>query len=158
VGWIVLWTASSWSRNARCGSFLVVVATSGVFPVSSQELFLLELGILDVYACLIEVSHKIVQLLLDQCLLVDQTLSASLMSVGIFQVLVSSLVDGVGPVMLDKMVQSRVVCQSVCLDFNCIEIMWCVAVLTLLIPVMDACVWVLDNLKRCTHLSAIKCD
>ena len=72
--------------------------------------------------------------------------------------LVSSLVDGVGPVMLDKIVQSRVVCQSVCLDINCIEIMWCVAVFTLLIPVMDACVWVLDNLKRCTHLSVIKCD
>ena len=60
--------------------------------------------------------------------------------------------------MLDKIVQSRVVCQSVCLDINCIEIMWCVAVFTLLIPVMDACVWVLDNLKRCTHLSVIKCD
>ena len=25
-------------------------------------------------------------------------------------------------------------------------------------PFMDACVWVLDNLKRCTHLSVMKCD
>jgi len=42
--------------------------------VSSQELFLVELGIQDVYAYLIEVSHRIGQLLLvDQCLLVDQT-------------------------------------------------------------------------------------
>jgi len=73
-------------------------------------------------------------------------------------VLVSSLVDGVLPVMLERMAQSSVVCQSVCLDLNCIQTLWCVAVFTLLIPVMDACVWVLDNFKRCTHLSVMKCD
>jgi len=79
------------------------------------------------------------------------------MSLGIFQVLVSSLVDGVLPVMLDRMAQS-IVCQSVCLDLNCIETLWRVAVFTLLMPVMNAFVWVLDNLKRCRHLCGMKCD
>jgi len=127
--------------------------------VSSQELFLVALGIQDVYACLIELFRKIGQLLLvDRCLLVDQTSSASLMSLGIFQVHVFSLVDGVVPVMLGRMTQSSVVCQSVCRDLNCNETLWCVAVFTLLMPVMDACVWVLDKLKRWTHLSVMKCD
>ena len=84
--------------------------------------------------------------------------SASLMSLGICQVLVSSLVDGVVPVMFDKMAQSSVVCQSVCLDLRCTDTLWCVAVFTLLIPCIEVCDWVLDNLKRCTHLSVMKCD
>ena len=85
-------------------------------------------------------------------------LSASLMSFGIFQlvILVSSLEGGVVPVILDKMAQSSVVCQSVCLDLKCIEVLWCVVVFTLLMPWIDACVWVLDNLKRCTHLSVMR--
>jgi len=33
-----------------------------------------------------------------------------------------------------------------------------VSVLTLDMPWICACVWVLDNLKRCTHLSVMKCD
>ena len=54
----------------------------------------------DVYACLIEASRTISQFqLIDQCFLVDQISSANLMSLGIFQLLVSSLVDGVVPVM-----------------------------------------------------------
>jgi len=40
------------------------------------------------------------------------------MSFGIFQLDVSSLERGVVPVMLDKMAQSSVVCQSVCLDLK----------------------------------------
>ena len=72
--------------------------------------------------------------------------------------LVSSLVDGVVPVMLDRMAQSSVVCQSVCLDLNCNETLWCVAVFKLIISVTDACVWVLDNPKRYAHLSVMKCD
>jgi len=84
--------------------------------------------------------------------------SANLMSLGIFQVLVSNLVDGVVPMIRDKMAQSSVVCQSVCLDLKCIETLWCVAVFMLLMPCIDACLWVLDNLKRCAHLSVMKCD
>ena len=66
--------------------------------------------------------------------------------------LVSSLVDGVVPVMLDGMAQSSVVCQSVCIDLKCIETLWWIAVFTLLMSCMDVCVWVLVNLKHCTHL------
>jgi hypothetical protein len=84
--------------------------------------------------------------------------SANLMSSGIFQLTVSSLEGGVVPIMLDKMAQSSVVCQSVCLDLQWIETLWCVAVFTLLMPWMDACVWVLDNLKLCAHLSVMKLD
>ena len=72
--------------------------------------------------------------------------------------LVSNLVDGVRPVMFDKMVQSSVVCQLVCLDLSCTDTLWCVAVFTLLMPCIDVCDWVLDNLSRCTHLSVMKCD
>ena len=79
------------------------------------------------------------------------------MSLGIFQVFISSLVNRVIPVMLHKMVQSSVVCNSVCLHHAVCKIS-CVAVLTLLIPIMDVCVWVFDKLKRYTHLSMIKCD
>ena len=35
------------------------------------------------------------------------------------------LVDGVVPVMLGRMAQSSVVCQSVCLDLRCTETLWC---------------------------------
>jgi len=56
------------------------------------------------------------------------------------------------------MALSSVVCQSVCLDRKYIETLWCVAVFTLLMPCMDARVWVLDKLKSCTHLSVRKCD
>ena len=70
----------------------------------------------------------------------------------------SSLVTDVIPVMLDNTAQSSLVCQSVCLDLNCTETLWCVAVFTLLIPCIDVCVWVLDNRKRCTHVSVMKCD
>ena len=80
------------------------------------------------------------------------------MSVGIFQLLVSNLVGGVVPVMLDNIALSSMVCQSVCLDLKCTETLWCVAVFTLLIPCIDVCVWVLGNLKCCTHLSVMKCD
>ena len=61
-------------------------------------------------------------------------------------------------VMLGKMAQSSVVCQSVCLDLNWIEKLCCITVLTLLMPWMVARVWVLDNLKGCTHLSYMKLD
>jgi hypothetical protein len=40
--------------------------------------------------------------------------SANLMSLGIFQLLISSLVTGVMPVTLGNIAQSGVVCQSVC--------------------------------------------
>jgi hypothetical protein len=84
-------------------------------------------------------------------------LLANLMSLRIFQLLISSLVTGVIPVMLDKIAQSSVVCQSVCPDLKCSETLWCVAVFKLLIPCIDVCVWVLGNLRRCTHLSVMKC-
>jgi len=77
---------------------------------------------------------------------------------GIFQVLVSNLLDGVVPVMWHKMAQWMIGCQSVCLEFNCIVTVWFIAVLTCLMPCIDACVWVLDNHKRCTHHSVIKYD
>ena len=84
--------------------------------------------------------------------------SANLISFGIFKLFVFSLEGGVVPVMLDKTAQSSVVCQSVFLDLKWIEKLWCVSVFTLLMPWMGTCVWVLDNLKRCTHLSVVKCD
>jgi hypothetical protein len=80
-----------------------------------------------------------------------------LMSLGIFQLLMSNLAGGVVPVMLVKTAQSNVVCQSVCLDLKCSEILWCVAVFTLLIPCINVCVWVRGSSRRCTHLSVIKC-
>ena len=84
--------------------------------------------------------------------------SAKLLSMGIFQVLVSNLVHGVLPVMWDKMAQLSVVCQCVCLDLKCIETLWYFSVFTLDITCIDACVWILDNIKRSTHLSVMKCD
>jgi hypothetical protein len=84
--------------------------------------------------------------------------SAKLISLGIFQLLISNLVTGVMPVMLGNIAQSNVVCQSVCLDLKCSETLWCVAVFTLLIPCIDVCVWVLGSRSHCTHLSVIKCD
>ena len=83
--------------------------------------------------------------------------SDNLMSLGIFQVIVSNLVDGVVPVIWDKMAQLSVVCKSVCLDLKCIDTLWYVSVLTLDMPCIDACVWFLENLKRCTHPSVMKC-
>ena len=62
------------------------------------------------------------------------------MSLGIFQLLISSLVTGVIPVILDNKAQSSVACQSVCLDLKLIETLWCVAVFTLLISCIDECV------------------
>jgi len=83
--------------------------------------------------------------------------SDNLMSLGIFQVIVSNLVDGVVPVIWDKMAHLSVVCKSVCLDLKCIDTLWYVSVLTLDMTCIDVCVWILDNLKRCTHLSVMKC-
>jgi len=80
------------------------------------------------------------------------------MSVGILQLLVSSLVAGVVPVMSDKTAQLRVSCQYVCRDLMCIDTQWFATALELLMPWMEECVWVLDNLRRCTHLSVMKCD
>ena len=80
------------------------------------------------------------------------------MTLGNFQVIVSNLVDVVVAVMLDKMTQLSVVCLSVCLDLKWIEIVWYVSVLTLEMPYINACVWVMDNLKRSTNLSIMKCD
>jgi hypothetical protein len=84
--------------------------------------------------------------------------SANLMSFWILQLLVFSLMDSVVPVMLGKTAQSSVVCQSVCLDLLWMEPLWRAVVFTLLMPCMDVCVWVLDSLKRCAHLSVMKCD
>jgi len=69
------------------------------------------------------------------------------MSLGSIQLLVSSLLDGVVPVMSGKMAQSSVVCQSVRLDLNWTETLCFVAVFTFLMLWMDARVWVLDNLS-----------
>jgi len=55
------------------------------------------------------------------------------------------------------MTHSSVLCQSVCLDLKSIEAMWCVAVFPLLMTCIDACVWVLNNLKH-THISVMGCD
>jgi len=79
------------------------------------------------------------------------------MSLGIFQVLVSSWVHGVAPMVSDKMSQSSVVCQPVCLDLNCFETLWGVAVFPLRMPFMDECVWVRVNLRRCADFSVMKC-
>jgi len=57
-----------------------------------------------------------------------------------------------------ELVLVLILCKLVCLDLKCIETLWCDAVLTLLMPCIDAYVWILDNLKRCTHLSVMKCD
>jgi len=84
--------------------------------------------------------------------------SANLISLGNFQVLLSKLMDGVVAVMWDKMVQLSVVCQSVCLNLKSIESLWYVSVLTLDMPCIFACVLVPDKLKRCKHLSVMKCD
>ena len=80
------------------------------------------------------------------------------MSLGIFQVLVSLLVDALVPIMWDKMTQLSVVWQSVCLDLKWNETLWNVSMLTLVMPCICACVLVLDNFKRCTHLSVMKCE
>jgi hypothetical protein len=56
------------------------------------------------------------------------------MSLGGFQLLVSSLVGGVVPVMLSKMAQSSVVCHSVCLDLKWIETLLYVEVFALPMP------------------------
>jgi len=50
------------------------------------------------------------------------------MSFGIFQLIVSILEGGVVPVMLEKMAQSSVVCQFVCLDLKYIETLMCCSV------------------------------
>jgi len=84
--------------------------------------------------------------------------SANLMFLGIFQVLVSDLVDDVVPVMWHKMAQLSFVGQCVCLDLKCIKTLWYISVLTLDMPCICACVCVLDNVKRCTHHSVMKCD
>jgi hypothetical protein len=63
-----------------------------------------------------------------------------LMSVGIFQLLISNLVGGVVPVMLVKTALPNVVFQSVCLDLKCNETLCYIAVLTLLIPCIEVCV------------------
>ena len=70
----------------------------------------------------------------------------------------SNMLDGVVPIMWDRMAQLSVVCQSVCLDLKCIETLRYVSVLTLDMPCIYACVWVLDNFKRCTHLSVMNSD
>ena len=69
----------------------------------------------------------------------------------------SKFVDGVVAVMWDKMAQLSFVCQSVYLDLKYIETLWYVSVLTLDMPCICAYVLVLNNIKRCTHLSVIKC-
>ena len=56
------------------------------------------------------------------------------------------------------MAQLSVVYPSVCLDLKCNETLWLVSVFTLGMPCIVACVWVLDDLKRCTQLSVMKCD
>jgi hypothetical protein len=78
--------------------------------------------------------------------------SASFISLGIFQLLVFSFVDGVAPVMLGRIAQSIVICQSVFLDLSCNETLCCVAVFPLRMPWTDTCVWVVDNFMRCTEL------
>jgi len=83
---------------------------------------------------------------------------ANLMSFVIFQLLISSLVMGVVPVMLEKTAQLCVVCESECLDLKWFEILWWAAVFTSLMPCMDACVWVRANFRRCAHLSVMKCN
>jgi len=82
---------------------------------------------------------------------------ANLMSLGIFRVLGSNLVDSVVLVMWVKMAQLSVVCQSVCLDLKYNDTLWYVSVLTKDMPCIVECDWILDNLKRCTHLSVMKC-
>ena len=84
--------------------------------------------------------------------------SANLKSLGIPHVLMSNLLDGVVPVMWDKMAQLSVVRKSVCLDLKCIETLWYVSVLALNMPCICACVWDLGNLEHCTILSVLKCD
>jgi len=60
------------------------------------------------------------------------------MFLGSIRLLVSSLEDGMVPIMLGKIAQSSVVCQSVCLDLKWIETLCCVAVFTLLMPRIEA--------------------
>ena len=84
--------------------------------------------------------------------------SANLISLWIFQVLVSKLVNGVVPVMWDNVEHLTVVCQSVCLDLKWIKSLWYFPVLTLELPCISAYVCVLDNFMRCTHLCVMKCD
>jgi len=83
---------------------------------------------------------------------------SNLVFLGIFQALTSIMVNDVVSLMWDKIKQLIVVCQSVCLDLKWIETLWYVSGLTLDMPCICACVWVLGNLKRCTHLSVMKCD
>jgi hypothetical protein len=82
--------------------------------------------------------------------------SANLMSLGSFQLLMYSLAEGAMLVMLGRMAQLSVLCQSESLDFTWIATLWCVAMFTLLIQCMAECVWVFVNLKRCTRLSVMK--
>jgi len=77
------------------------------------------------------------------------------MSLGILQVHVSNLEQGVVTVMIDKMTQSSAVCKTVCLDLKCIENLRWVALFTLLMTFMDVCVWIIVYLK---HLSVMKCN
>ena len=79
--------------------------------------------------------------------------SANLMSVGIFQRLVSSLAAGFVPVISDKTAQFRLSCQSICRDLMCTDTQWLATALEWLVPCMEERVWILDNLRRCTHLS-----
>jgi len=127
--------------------------------VSSQELSLVELvSYQDVYACLIEASRRISQLQwVDQCFLV---IKLFIWQIDVLGNLPAGCVQLGGWCSTSDVRQDEwiVLCQSVCLDLICIETLWCVAVFTLLMPCMDACVWVRDNLKRCTHLSVMKCD
>jgi len=84
--------------------------------------------------------------------------SASLISLGILPLIVSSLVAGVVPVILDKTAHLRLSCPSVCRDLICTDTQLFARGLELLMPWIEKCVGDLDNLRRCTHVSVMKCD
>ena len=139
---------SSRSRNVCWGSCCVVV--SGVRPESVQQRTVsLELGNCQgVSFCLIEAFvEKSAPMSWSMLPGWSNCSSVNLMSLVNFLVLMSNLLDGVVPVMWDRMARLSVVCQSVCLDLKCTETLWYVSVLTLVMPCICACVWVLGNLK-----------
>jgi len=78
--------------------------------------------------------------------------SASLISVRILQLLVSSLVAGFVPVILDKAAWLRLSCQCVCRDLMCTDTQLFAIGLELLMPRIEERVWILDILRCCTHL------
>ena len=82
---------------------------------------------------------------------------ASLISVGIFQLFVSSWLAGVVPVISDKTAQIRLSCQSVCRDLICIDTQKFATALDLQMPKIEERVYALNNLRRFTPQSVMKC-